>query len=105
MIAALRRIRARRLALQAECGARRKEVSRCAADVAARFVLLDRAVALARSSAARPWLVSGALVVALVVGPRRTARWATVGTLAWRLGRRLAALSGRAPANPAAGGG
>jgi len=103
-MAALRRIRDRRAELQAECGARRERVARCAADIAARCGLLDRAVAVARSSVARPWLVSGAVALALVAGPRRTVRWATVGTLAWRLARGLAALFGRAAGSRAAGG-
>ena len=104
MIGALSRIRARRVALQAECELRRGRVARCAADVTARCGLLDRAVAVARCSAARPWLVGGAVALALVAGPRRTMRWATVGTLAWGVARKLVALFGRAAGSPAAGG-
>ena len=91
MIGVLRQIRQRRLALQAESGAQRALIAQSAVAIAARGAVLDRAVALVQADATRPLVIGSALVLALLVGPRRVFRWAMRGVLVYGLARRLAA--------------
>ena len=80
------------MALQERSSAQRALIAESTAALAARGRVLDRAVAVARSIAARP-LVIGSIVVALalVVGPRRILGWATRVTAIYGLTRQLAA--------------
>ena len=102
MMGVLRQARERRMALQEKSGARRALVAQSAVAIASRVAILDRAVAFARSAAARPLVIGSLVAVVVLVGPRRIFRWAMRGVLAYGTARRLAAaIEGSAGGSPA----
>ena len=91
MIGVLHELRRRRLALQEVSAAQRDLVAQSASVLAAKCVVLDRAVAVARSAVMRPLVLGSVLALALVVGPRKVLGWVTRGAALVGLARRLTA--------------
>ena len=97
MIGVLHELRHRKLALQEDSAAQRDLIAQSASVLAARGVILDRAVAVARGAVTRPLVLGSLFALALAVGPRRilgwTARVATLFGLARQLTTALRAVS------------
>jgi len=91
MIGVVHVLEQRRLALQERSRVQRALIADSTAALAARCMLLDRAVAVARGIAARPLIVGSIVAVAAIVGPRRILGWATRAAAFYGLMRRLAA--------------
>jgi hypothetical protein len=66
----------RRIALQERSSAQRIRIVEATAALAAKGVVLDRAIALARGIAVRPVVVGSVAALALAIGPRRLLAWA-----------------------------
>jgi hypothetical protein len=81
----------RRMALQERSTAQRALIAEATAALAARGVVLDRAVAVARGIAARPLVVGSVAALALAIGPRRFLAWAARAAAFYGLTRQLAA--------------
>lgn len=81
----------RRVALQQRSRAQRILIADATAMLAARAVVLDRAVAVARSIAVRPLVVGAVAALALAIGPRRFLAWAARAVAFYGLTRQLAA--------------
>ena len=90
MIGVLHELRRRRLALQEVSAAQRDLIAQSASVIAARGVVLDRAVAVARGAVTRPLVLGSMLALALVVGPRRVLGWAGRAATLFGLARQLA---------------
>lgn len=80
------------MALQELSTAQRDRIAESSAALAARGVVLDRAVAVARGIAARPLVFGSAIALAFLVGPRRILGWAARAAAVYGLTRRLAAV-------------
>ncbi len=91
MIGVLQVLEQRRMALQERSGAQRVLIAETTAALAARGMVLDRAVAVARGIAARPLVLGSIVALAVVVGPRRILGWAARATAFYGLTRQLAA--------------
>ena len=91
MIGVLQVLEQRRMALQERSNAQRALIAESTAAFAARGMVLDRAVAVARGIAARPLVFGSIVALAVVVGPRRILRWAARAAAYYGLTRRLAA--------------
>ena len=90
MIGVLHELEQRRMALRERSSAQRILIAETAAALAARGMVLDRAVAVARGIAARPLVFSSIVALAVVVGPRKILGWAARGAAFYGLTRRLA---------------
>jgi hypothetical protein len=66
----------RRMALQERSNTQRNLIAEATAALAAKGVVLDRAIALARGIAMRPVVVGSVAALALAIGPRRLLAWA-----------------------------
>jgi hypothetical protein len=91
MIGVLHVLEQRRIALQKRSSAQRALIAESTAALAARGMVLDRAVAVARGIAARPLIFGSIVALAAVVGPRRILGWVARGAAFYGLTRRLAA--------------
>jgi hypothetical protein len=91
MIGVLHELEQRRMALQECSSAQRILIAESTAALAARGMVLDRAVAVARGIAARPLVFGSIVALAVVVGPRRILGWAARAAAFYGLTRRLAA--------------
>jgi hypothetical protein len=91
MIGVLQVLEQRRMALQERSSAQRILIAESTAALAARGMVLDRAVAVARGIAARPLIFGSIVALAAVVGPRRILGWVARGAAFYGLTRRLAA--------------
>jgi len=91
MIGVLHELEQRRMALRERSSAQRILIAETAAALAARGMVLDRAVAVARGIAARPLVFSSIVALAVVVGPRKILGWAARAAAFYGLTRRLAA--------------
>jgi uncharacterized membrane protein YqjE len=81
-----------------ECSsAQRILIAESTAALAARGMVLDRAVAVARGIAARPLVFGSMVALAVVVGPRKILGWAARAAAFYGLTRRLAAALGDHP--------
>jgi len=81
----------RRIALQERSSAQRALIAESTAVLAARGMVLDRMVAVARGIAVRPLVLGSIVALVLVVGPLRILGWAARATPFYGLTRRLAA--------------
>jgi hypothetical protein len=91
MIGVLHVLEQRRMALQERSSLQRARIAESTAALAAKGMVLDRAVAVARGIAARPLVIGSLVALAVVVGPRRILGWATRATAFYGLTRQLAA--------------
>lgn len=91
MIGVLKPLERHRMALRERSTGQRTLIAESAAALAARAMVLDRAVAVARGIAARPLVIGSLVALAVVVGPRRIAGWAARAAAFYGLTRRLAA--------------
>jgi hypothetical protein len=91
MIGVLHVLEQRRMALQERSSAQRILIAESTAALAARGMVLDRAVAVARGIAARPLVIGSIVALAVVVGPRRILGWTARATAFYGLTRQLAA--------------
>lgn len=85
------------MALQERSGAQRLLIAETTAALAARGVVLDRAVAVARGIAARPLVFGSIVALAVAVGPRRILGWATRAAALYGLTRQLASTLSNLP--------
>jgi len=92
MIGVLHVLEQRRMALQEHSNAQRALIAESTAALAARGMVLDRAVAVARGIAARPLVIGSIVVLAVVVGPRMVLGWAARAAAFYDLTRRLGAV-------------
>ena len=79
------------MALQQRSTAQRSLIAESTAVLAARGMLLDRAVAFARGIAVRPLVFGSIVALAVVVGPRKLLGWAARVATFYGLTRQLAA--------------
>lgn len=79
------------MALRESSTAQRTRIAESSVALAARGVVLDRAVAVARGIAARPLVFGSVVALAVVVGPRKVLGWAARAAAVYGLTRRLAA--------------
>lgn len=91
MIGVLHELEQRRMALRGSSTAQRTRIAESSAALAARGVVLDRAVAVARGIAARPLVFGSVVALAVVVGPRKVLGWGARAAAVYGLTRRLAA--------------
>ena len=90
MIGVLHELERRRMALQECSSAQRSLIAESTAVLAARGMVLDRAVALARGIAARPLVFGSIAALAVVIGPRKVLGWAARAAAIYGLTRQLA---------------
>ena len=90
MIGVLHELEQRRMALQERSSAQRLLIAESTAALAARGMVLDRAVAVARGIAARPLVFGSIVALAAVVGPRKVLGWAARAAAFYGLTRQLA---------------
>jgi hypothetical protein len=91
MIGVSHELEQRRMALQERSSAQRVLIAETTAALAARGMVLDRMVAVARGIAARPLVLGSIVALAVIVGPLRILGWAARATHFYGLTRRLAA--------------
>ena len=91
MIGVLQVLEQRRMALQVRSSAQRILIAESTAALAAKGMVLDRAIAVARGIAARPLVIGSLVALAVVVGPRRILGWMARATAFYGLTRQLAA--------------
>jgi hypothetical protein len=91
MIGVLHVLEQRRMALQERSSAQRALIAETTVALAARGMVLDRAVAVARGIAARPLVIGSIVALAVVFGPRRILGWTARATAFYGLTRQLAA--------------
>lgn len=91
MIGVLQVLEQRRMALQVRSSAQRILIAESTAALAARGLVLDRAVAVARGIAARPLVFGSMVALAVVAGPRKVLGWAARAAAFYGLTRRIAA--------------
>lgn len=90
MIGVLPELEQRRMELQERSSAQRTLIAESTAALAGRGMVLDRAVAVARGIAARPFAFGSIVALAVVVGPRKVLGWAARAAALYGVTRRLA---------------
>ena len=85
------------MALQERSGAQRALIAETTAALAAKGVVLDRAVTVARGIAARPLVFGSIVALAVAFGARRILGWAGRAVALYGLARQVAAALSESP--------
>lgn len=88
----------RRRRLQAQCAIQRRDIGAAAAEVEYQLSGVDKAVLLVRRVTSAPALVSAAVAVLTLVGPKRALKWVSQGAFWYTTGKRMLGLVNSQPA-------
>lgn len=88
----------RRKRLQAQCAIQRRDLGAAAADVEYQLSGVDRAVLLIRRVTSAPALISAAVAVLTLLGPKRALKWVSQGAFWYTTGKRMLGLVNSQPA-------
>ena len=87
----------RRRRLQAQCAIQRRDLGAAAADVEYQLTGVDKAVLLMRRVTSVPALISAAVAVLTLVGPKRALKWVSQGAFWYTTGKRMLGLVNSQP--------
>jgi hypothetical protein len=87
----------RRARLREQCDIQRRHLGAIAADLQYELSGIDRAVLMMRRVASKPVVVSAAVALLTLVGPKRTLRWVTKGAFLYNAGKKVLALAAAHP--------
>ena len=88
----------RRKRLQAQCAIQRRDLGAAAAHVEYQLSGVDKAVSFVRRITRAPALISAAVAVLTLVGPKRTLKWVSQGAFWYTTGKRMLGLVSSQPA-------
>lgn len=88
----------RRKRLQAQCAIQRRDLGAAAADVEYQLSGVDKAVLLVRRVTSAPALISAAVAVLTLVGPKRALKWVSQGAFWYTTSKRMLGLVNSQPA-------
>ena len=82
----------RRVRLRAQCAMERRQLGGDARAIETELHGVDRTIQLMRSIASKPVLITGAIAVLALIGPKRVLRWISQGALYYSTAKRIAGL-------------
>lgn len=85
----------RRARLREQCDIQRRQLGAIAADLQYELSGIDRTVLMMRRVTSKPVIVSAAVALLTLVGPKRALRWVTKGAFWYSAGKRVAGAIGQ----------